>query len=243
MSGIGIQESELWLIGPLFRSNHPFFSINKHTVLYTWATLALVLILIGVARYFLMKKDSFARFVVLYVVRMLMEMVEQTMSQFSFAHFAFIASLFCFILACNLVAIIPGMEEPTTDLNTTFALGIISFLYTQVNAVRTKGVWPYVREYFSPFFLMMPVHLIGKLASVISISFRLFGNIFGGSIISGIYFSAIRGKLSWELFGVVSGLNLLLAGFFVLFEGFLQAFVFAMLSLTYLSLATQKEED
>ena len=64
---------------------------------------------------------------------------------------------------------------------------------------------------------------------------------FGGSIISSIYFSAIQGSFVLELIGLASGINLTLAVFFGMFEGFLQAFVFAMLSLTYLSIALQTE--
>ncbi|TET36145.1 F0F1 ATP synthase subunit A [Candidatus Dependentiae bacterium] len=243
MSGIGIEETEQWLIGPFFSSNHPFFSINKHTVIYTWITIGIIVAILLLGRYLLSKKDSMARFVTMYAVRLFVGMVDQTLSIFSFNHFVFITSLFCFVFACNLVSIIPWMEEPTIDLNTTLALGIISFLYTQVAAIGEGGLWKYIRGYFSPFFLMMPINVVGKLATVVSISFRLFGNIFGGSIISSIYFTAIQGNFMFEFIGLASGLNLLLAAFFVIFEGFLQAFVFAMLSLTYLSLAIQSEGD
>jgi F-type H+-transporting ATPase subunit a len=241
MSGIGIEETEQWLIGSLFASNHPFFSINKMTVIYTWITLAILAIILLIGRYLISRKDSMARFVTLYGVRLLISMVDQALETFSFNHFVFIATIFCFVLTCNIVSLIPWMEEPTTDLNTTLALGIISFFYTQVTAIRMGGMWNYIKGYFSPFFLMMPINLVGKLATIVSISFRLFGNIFGGSLISGIYFTAIRGSFMFETLGLVSGLNLLLAGFFIIFEGFLQAFVFAMLSLTYLSLAIQDE--
>ena len=241
MSGIGIEETEQWLIGPIFSSTHPFFSINKPTVIYTWITLGIITVVLLIGRYLLFRKDSMARFVTIYAVRLLVNMVDQTLSKFSFNHFVFITTIFCFVFACNIVGIIPWMKEPTLDLNTTLALGIISFLYTQVAAIQADGWWKYVKGYFSPIFLMMPINVVGRLASVVSISFRLFGNIFGGSIISSIYFTAIRGNITLEAVGLISGFNLLLAGFFVVFEGFLQAFVFAMLSLTYLSLATQEE--
>lgn len=241
MSGIGIAETDQWLVGSLFSSTHPFFAINKHTVLYTWVALGIFALMLLIGRYCIMRKDSMARFVTLYVVRLILNMVEQTLDKFSFNHFVFIATIFCFILICNWVSIIPWMEEPTTDLNTTLSLGIISFLYTQVAAIQAVGLWKYTKGYLSPIFLMLPINIVGKLATVVSISFRLFGNIFGGSIISSIYLTAIRGNFTFETIGIVSGLNLLLTGFFVIFEGFLQAFVFATLSLTYLSLATQGE--
>ena len=133
------------------------------------------------------------------------------------------------------------MEEPTTDVNTTLALGLVSFFYTQSAAIKAEGLWSYIKGYFSPFFLMMPLNVVGKLATIISISFRLFGNIFGGSIITGIWFNAIQGNFLLEIIGLATGINLIIVIFFGLFEGFLQAFVFGMLSLTYLSIALQGE--
>ena len=133
------------------------------------------------------------------------------------------------------------MDEPTKDLNTTLALGIISFLYIQIYTVKAHGFKEYLKEYLTPFFLMLPLNIIGKLATIVSISFRLFGNIFGGSIISHIYLHAIQGSLLLETLGLTLGINLAILIFFGLFEGFLQAFVFAMLSLTYLSIALQGE--
>ena len=89
---------------------------------------------------------------------------------------------------------------------------------------------------------MLPLNLVGKLASIVSISFRLFGNIFGGSIISQIYFGSIKGSLLLETIGILSGVNIAITLFFTLFEGFLQAFVFAMLTLTYLSIGLQSDD-
>ena len=230
-----------WLIGTYFNSTHPFFAINKATVIYTWVVLSIILVLVLIGRYFLMRNHGLARFMTLSFVQFFIDFANQSLPKFSFNHFAFIASMFCFILLCNIVSLIPWMEEPTVDLNTTLALGITAFLYTQAAQIRLFGIWEYIKSYFSPFFIMVPLNIVGKFATVISISFRLFGNIFGGSIINSIYFSAIKGHLLLELIGLLSGLNIVVFVFFNLFEGFLQAFVFAMLSLTYLSIALQGE--
>jgi F-type H+-transporting ATPase subunit a len=81
------------------------------------------------------------------------------------------------------------------------------------------------------------------LATIISISFRLFGNIFGGSIISEIWFGFLGKSIFFELGGILTGVNFLVLGFFGMFEAFLQAFVFTMLTLTYLSIGIQHEEE
>jgi F-type H+-transporting ATPase subunit a len=135
------------------------------------------------------------------------------------------------------------MEEPTKDISTTLALGIISFIYVQTYTIKTQGFREYIKEFLVPFFLMAPLHIIGKLATIVSISFRLFGNIFGGSIISKLYLNLLQKSIFLELAGIVTGLNLLVISFFGIFEAFLQAFVFTMLTLTYLALGSQHDEE
>ncbi|HRN78103.1 MAG TPA: FoF1 ATP synthase subunit a [Candidatus Dependentiae bacterium] len=242
MSGLDLLESPQWSLGFVFKSDHPFFTINARTITHTWILLGLLTLLLLVVRFIILKKKSTARFIVLEFVRFFIDMCMQSMGTFfSFTHFSFITALFIFIFCGNILSTIPWLEEPTQDLNTTLALGVIAFLYTQIAAVRAQGIKAYIAGYFAPFFIMLPLNIVGKLASVVSISFRLFGNIFGSSIITRIYFSAIEGSLIAESAGLLTGLNIGMALFFSLFEGFLQAFVFAMLSLTYLSIALQGE--
>lgn len=145
-------------------------------------------------------------------------------------YFAFILTLFTFILLSNWLGMIPFLEEPTKDLNTTLILGIAGFVVAHVSAIRVRGWRSYVREYFQPFFLMFPLNVIGELAKVISISFRLYGNIMGGSIIL-----LVVSRLVHHLI-----LPPLLNAFFGVFVGTVQAFVFAMLTLTYIAVAVQE---
>ncbi len=236
MKGFELIESEQLSLSPFLGYEHPFLMINTDTILYTWVVLALLLIMLIPIRW-IVKKSGIARFLTLSFVQSLIDLVNQAITPFSFAHFSFIATIFCFILVCNIISIVPWIEEPTTDLNTTLALGIISFVYIQAAAIKTHGLWAYIKDYFAPFFIMLPLNLVGKFATIISISFRLFGNIFGGSIITSIYLSAIKGSFIYETVGLPFGI--IIAIFFTIFEGFLQAFVFAMLSLTYLSIALQ----
>ena len=241
MNEIDSVQHQGFSFGHYFGSDNPLFNANLHTIYYTWITITLILLVLIFANLSLRKKGSIGQFITLSFVRFFVDMASQSLPTFNFSHFAFIATTFCFVLACNVVSIIPWMEEPTTDLNTALALGLCSFLYTQAAAISTSGLWKYIKGYFSPFFIMLPLNIIAKLATVMSISFRLFGNIYGGSMITNIYVTMIKGKLLFELIGLASGMNIIIFTFFGLFEGFLQAFVFAMLSLTYLSLALQGE--
>jgi F-type H+-transporting ATPase subunit a len=242
--GIDLFEYETWKpLETAFGFDHPFWSINKHTIVTTWIVLGILLALVLLFRLYIHRKNSTYRQMVLTIVDAFVELSTQTLGRMSFNHCAFITALFTFILFCNCASLIPWLEEPTQDLNTTLALGIISFLYIQASSIQVHGLGGYIKEYFTPFFIMFPLHVVGKLANIISISFRLFGNIFGGVVIMKIWSGFIEGSIALEFFNLLSGMYFLLVGFFVLFEGFLQAFVFSILTLTYLSIAIQGEEE
>jgi len=136
-----------------------------------------------------------------------------------------ICALFMFLVLSNWLGILPHLEEPTRDLNTPLSLGIMGFVIAHYVAIKTKGFKAYIKEYFQPIFFMMPLNLIGEVAKIVSISFRLFGNIMGGSIIIIV--------VSYLTFNVI--FPPLLNAFFGLFVGAIQAFVFTMLTLVYIS--------
>lgn len=243
MKDVGLLNIKQWHPLSYFGLEHPFFAIDADTVINTWIVLFVLILLILVARIMLTRRLSIGRYITLAYARSFIDLCSQSFGFFSFDHTAFIISLFTFIILCNCIAIIPWVEEPTKELNTTLALGIVAFLYTQIYAIKSHGVGGYLKEYFAPFFFMFPLHLIGKLSSVISISFRLFGNIFGGSTIVHIYTLVLKSSWFFELIGLLTGLNLVIVGFFILFEGFLQAFVFTMLAMTYLSIALAHDQE
>lgn len=136
-----------------------------------------------------------------------------------------VCALFMFLLLSNWLGIIPHLEEPTKDLNTPLSLGLMGFAIAHYAGIKSKGFKNYAKEYFQPIFFMMPLNLIGELAKIISISFRLFGNIMGGSIII-----LVVSYLSYNII-----LPPFLNGFFGLFVGTIQAFVFTMLTVVYIS--------
>ncbi|MBT8342626.1 MAG: F0F1 ATP synthase subunit A [Desulfatitalea sp.] len=136
-----------------------------------------------------------------------------------------ICALFMFLLISNWIGIIPHMEEPSKDLNTPLSLGLMGFAIAHYVGIRTKGFKAYISEYFAPMFFMMPLNLIGELAKIVSISFRLFGNIMGGSIIILV--------VSYLTYNIL--LPPFLYAFFGLFVGAIQAFVFTMLTIVYIA--------
>lgn len=225
-----------------FGFEHFFFSIDRTTVINTWIVLGVICLLGICIRYVIHRERGILFHLIISFIQAFKDMTTQTLGFFSFKHFSFVTALFVYIVLCNSISLIPGAEEPTRNLNTTLALGLISFCYVQYYAITAHGFWSYIKEYFAPFFVMLPLNVVGKFASIISMSFRLYGNIFGGSTIAAIYFSMLYGSPMLEAIGALSGINLVVLLFFGLFEGVIQAFVFAMLSITYLSIAISHEE-
>lgn len=266
----GLEQEHLWQPFKTLGVEHSFFTLSSATIINTWIALGVLLVACLLARSVLIRASTngdesgsikapelsattYGKYIVASLIKSFMGLIEQSTGTFIYRYFSFIASLFLFILFCNWVALIPYVEEPTQDLNTTLALGIIALLYIQKEIIKVHGLMHYLKEYFVPvsiFFplniiiglAMLPFKLLGELASVISLSFRLFGNIFGGAIIMKIWHQGIAGSILWHSAGTLLGINLLLVGFFILFEGGLQAFVFAILTLTNISMATAIEE-
>ena len=133
---------------------------------------------------------------------------------------------------------IPAIEEPTKFVNTDLALALLVFLAVQLYGIKNKGFFGYLGSFVNDpfpmkgplifFFWLNPffyLNLVGAVANTVSHSFRLFGNIFGGAMIIVIVSTLLK------YFLVPVGLF----AFFGLFAGIVQAFVFAMLSVTYIA--------
>ncbi len=205
-------------------------ALNAWTLAMSWVVMA-VLVGLGVA---VARNPRLVPGPLQSVVEMLVEsfrdLVNESLGKLGPRYFAFILSLFLFILVSNWIGVVPFLREPTRDLNTTLILGIVGFVVAHATALRVKGFRAYVKEYFQPFFFMFPLNVIGEAAKVVSISFRLYGNIMGGAIIIAVVSRLVRDIL----------LPPFLYAFFGLFVGTVQAFVFAVLTLTYISVAIQE---
>jgi F-type H+-transporting ATPase subunit a len=145
-----------------------------------------------------------------------------------------------FILVGNLLGMFPGLKPPTANLNTTAALAIIIFLSYNYFGIREQGVVAYLRHFCGPILwlapIMFPIELIGHLARPISLSIRLFGNIFGEESVIVILLSLIWLGIPYVIYlGIMMPLSL--------FTSFVQAFIFVMLSMVYIAGAVHVEHE
>lgn len=204
-------------------------TVNTATIWNTWLVMAVLIILSVLATRRLGKIPNPLQRIMEIYVSALDKLVKEVLETKSRGYFPLAATMFLFLLLCNCIGIIPGLTEPTRDLNTPMSLGIMGFFLTHTAAIREKGLFPYLAEFARPFIIMFPLNIVGELAKVVSISFRLFGNIFGGAIII-----AVVSPLVYHLI-----LPPFLTVFFGLFIGVIQAFVFTMLTITYIAVASK----
>jgi len=128
--------------------------------------------------------------------------------------------------------LIPGFggSEPTADYNTPLALALMAFVLWTYWGIKEQGFLGYVKGFFQPIFVIAPLNFVDQVSRVLSMSFRLFGNIMGGAIII-----IVVGYLLKDLVIPVP-----LGMFFGLFVGTVQAFVFTMLTLTYIAVSCKE---
>jgi F-type H+-transporting ATPase subunit a len=146
--------------------------------------------------------------------------------------FPVIATVFIYIATCNLLGLVPGFYPPTASINTTVSCAIPVFLFTHFIGIRYHGI-KYVKHFLGPVWwlipIILPIEVIGHLARILSLSFRLFGNITGHELVLAILF-----MLAGAFF---APLPIMAMGIFV---ALVQAFVFFLLSIMYFAGAMEE---
>jgi F-type H+-transporting ATPase subunit a len=158
------------------------------------------------------------------IVDSINKLTETTMGGDKLGFAPYMGTLALFLAIANLSGLL-GIRPPTADLNTTFALSLLTFIAVQYFGIKSKGK-DYFKGFIEPFVLMFPLNVIGELANPISLSFRLFGNILGGLIIMALIYSAAP---------IIA--PILPHIYFDLFSGVLQTFIFVMLTMVFISMA------
>ena len=135
------------------------------------------------------------------------------------------ATVFIYVAACNLIGLIPGFLPPSANLNTTLSIALVVVIFTHVIGVKYHGA-KYIKHFLGPVWWMSPlictIEIIGHVARILSLSFRLFGNMMGHEIVLAILFG-----LAGAFF---APLPIMALGIFV---AIVQAFVFFLLSIIY----------
>ena len=222
-------------------------------VTQTWLTLAVVTIsLILLAWYIsrhLTKRPGRFQVVVEKLVTMLYGMVEGTMGKHNLKYAPYIGTVFLSSIFGTLLGMTQILRSTTADLMVTMAWALVTTGMCWYENIKNNGVRGWLKGYTEPIVVMTPMNIISEIAQPVSMAFRHFGNIAGGSVLTALIYAALsalstlvfgwlpEAVLAWfpPLFQV--GIPAFLSIYFDLFSGFVQAFVFALLTMIYVGAA------
>ncbi len=149
-------------------------------------------------------------------------------------YFPYVATVFIVIFISNMIGLVPGFLPPTESINTTLALGVFSFLYFNIKGCKELGTLNYLKHFAGPLWymaiLIFPIEIISTCIRPISLALRLYGNMYGDHMVLGT-FSGLAPLIVPIIFMVLGML-----------VSFIQAYVFVMLSMVYVSLATAHQD-
>lgn len=165
----------------------------------------------------------------------------------------FVAALFVTSVVSNLISLV-GLRSPTADLSTEAAWAVVVFIMITAQKIKTGGFGGYLKGFTTPIAIMTPFNVLSELATPISMACRHFGNILSGVVINGLIYgalavasSALLGLLPGVLGNVLSqipildvGVPAILSVYFDWFSGFMQAFIFCMLTVMYIANAAEE---
>ena len=215
----------------------------------TWA-LILACYLLGKN---LKKRPDGRQVIVEKLVMMLYDMVSDTMGPHNM-HFApYIGALFLSSLFGSLIATTGFFRSSTADLSTTATWAIMTIVIVWASNIREQGFWNWLKGFTEPIFIMTPMNLVGEFATPVSMAFRHFGNVMGGSVLTTLMYSALalasNALLGW-LPGFLGSIPFLQVGlpavfslYFDFFSSGIQALVFCMLSMVYIGMANPPRDE
>ncbi|MDR2296474.1 MAG: F0F1 ATP synthase subunit A [Clostridiales Family XIII bacterium] len=221
------------------------------TVIYGWIVAAVLILLALWSAHNLRRIPKGKQVIAEFAVRTIYNLVIGTMGKHCEKFAPYMGTLFLFLILGNMLGLF-GLRPTTADVNMTFALSGATFLIIQYNGFKTMGFAGKLKHMADPYPFMFPLKLIEELSFPISLSFRLFGNIFGGVIIMALIFNGLHG-LSEAIFGRIPFIGeipwlqavipLPANAFFDIFEPVLQAFIFTMLTMVFVSMAVVTHEN
>ncbi|MEB3322642.1 MAG: F0F1 ATP synthase subunit A [Synechococcaceae cyanobacterium] len=197
------------------------------TLVFTWLTMLLLVVAAAAITRRLVARPPVGRLQVVLetVVEGLTDQIREITGQDPEPYLPFIGTLFLFILTSNLLTIVPGYQAPTGSLSTTVALALCVFFAVPIYGISSIGLRRYLRSYLQPTPLMLPFQIIAEFSRTLALAMRLFGNIMSGNLITAILLSIVPFfvPVLMQALGLVFGV--------------IQAYVFSVLALVYISSA------
>ncbi|PLX96594.1 MAG: ATP synthase F0 subunit A [Desulfuromonas sp.] len=204
--------------------------IGEH-VTYTWLVMVILIVVAYLASRAISLIPSGTQNLMEVIIGGVEGLIEETMGEEGKAYFPLIATFALFILVSNLIALIPGFYPPTANLNTNAALALTVFFMTHIVGFKKHGTH-YLKHFMGPILWLAPlifiIEIIGHLARPLSLTLRLFGNMWGHEIVLMIFLMLVP---------LILPVPMMLMGVLV---AFIQTFVFTLLAMIYIAGALEE---
>lgn len=224
---------EPWHLGTI--GNFPI-DLNPRTIVMTWITMALVILFaVAATRNMNMRRPSKLQVAFETIYDFVRGMVNDNMDPVKgMSLLSIVLTYFIFILFSNLLGLIPTLSSPTADYHTTFALSLFTFVLIQFFGLKYKGAGHF-KHFLQPYAVFLPINLVEELSKPVTLAFRLYGNIYAGEVLIAV----LLGLFPWHI-DLAGGFiaSVIWLGFSI-FVGCIQAFIFTMLSIVYVSKAVE----
>lgn len=227
-----------------FSINTPWFSINITQTVITIlvATIALIILAVCINKNIKKRPGGF-QVVVEKLVTMLYGLVSDTMGAHNIRFAPYIGTLFLSSILCTILGMTQVLRSATADLSVTLAWALVTTGMVWYHSIKNFGFKAWLKGFTEPIVVMTPMNIVSEIAQPISLAFRHFGNVAGGSVLTALIYSALAG-LTTLVFGWISdlfalipflqvGIPAFLSIYFDLFSGFVQALVFSLLTMVY----------
>ncbi len=177
-------------------------------------------------------------------------MVKENMGESMMYYAPYIATLLVYAVIGALVSLI-GLRSMTADLNVTVSWALITFILITYHKFKANGFVGYFKSFAKPVAFIFPLNIISEVATPVSMAFRLFGNVAGGAVITGLIYGALGalssalglsfavGSFGFKVFQV--GIPAVLSVYFDLFSGCVQAYIFSMLTMVNVGSAAETD--
>lgn len=212
---------------PLFNNS---FGITS-TIVVQWVVIALLAVIAYLSTRNLKKIPDKRQSVVEMVIDSINKLVKENMGESYKSFVPYIGTLVIYMLILNLSGLV-GVAVPTEDINVTAGLAAITFFIIQATSIKRNGVKEYLLGYGRPIPIILPINIMERVATPISLCLRLFGNMTAGGVIIGMIYGAM-GHFAF-------GAPILAHAYFDVFDGSIQMVIFVML--TMINIKTIAEE-
>jgi len=199
------------------------------TIVNTWIIMAVAFAVCYLLTRNMKKQPGKAQVIGETIVTAMDSLVSQNMGKDKMKFVPYMLSLMMFLVFANTCGLY-GLRAPTGDLSFVLSLALVTFCMIEIFTWKSRGPKGYFEEFIEPFPFMLPINIIEKISRPISMTFRMFGNLTGGIIIMLLVYEGLSGL---TYLGLI--IPIPLHFYFDIFVGALQAFIFTMLTMVFVS--------